>query len=93
MNDKAGMGYFAVWVWLVVLLIVSVLAVRLPFPQGLTTTLIFLVAAAKAVLIGVYYMHLRAESALIRAIAIVPVVLFAIMLVSLIPDIVVNSSG
>ena len=91
MGEKNGMGYFAVWIWLVVLLFVSVLAVRLPFAQGLTTTLIFLVAAAKAALIGTYFMHLRTESALIRAIAVVPVLLFAVMLVSLIPDIVVNS--
>ena len=91
MGEKGGTGYFAMWVWLVILLFVSVIGVKLPFPPGITTTLIFLVSAAKAVLIGTYFMHLRTESALIRAIAVVPVVLFAVMLVSLIPDIVINS--
>ncbi|MBM3216221.1 caa(3)-type oxidase subunit IV [Candidatus Poribacteria bacterium] len=91
MAHKAGMAYVAVWAWLVILLFVSVAAVYLPFGSTITTALIFLVATVKAVLIGTYFMHLREESRLVRSLAIIPVILFLIMLVSLIPDIVVNT--
>jgi len=81
-------NYVAVWAWLVFLLVISLLAVYLPFSQTLTVAFIFIVALAKAVLVAVNFMHLRFEQRLIHYIALVPVVLFIIMTVSLIPDIV-----
>ena len=80
-------NYVAIWAWLVGLLIVSVLAVYLPFSQTTTVTIIFLIAVAKAVIVAAYFMHMRFEKWLIHAIAIIPVVLFIIMTVTLIPDI------
>lgn len=83
-------NYVAVWVWLVFLLIVSVAAAYLPFPHVATVSVIFAVAVAKALLVAANYMHLRFEERLIRTIAIVPVVLFLILTLTLIPDIVYN---
>jgi caa(3)-type oxidase subunit IV len=83
-------NYVAVWAWLVFLLIVSVAAVYLPFPQAATVLIIFTIAVAKALLVAANYMHLRFEERLIRIIAIVPVVLFLILTLTLIPDIVYN---
>ena len=48
--EHARPNYVAVWAWLVGLLIVSVLAVYLPFSQTTTVTIIFLIAVAKAVI-------------------------------------------
>lgn len=81
-------NYFAIWAWLVFLLVLSLLAVYLPFSQTVTVTLIFAVAVVKAFLVVVNFMHLRFESRWIHAIALVPVVLFIIMTITLIPDIV-----
>ena len=81
-------NYVAVYGWLVGLLILSVLAVYLPFPQAATVTIIFIIAAAKAALVAAYFMHMRFEKKLIYSIAITPVILFIILTVSLIPDIV-----
>lgn len=89
-RTHAHPNYVAVWAWLVFLLVISLLAVYLPFSQTVTVTLIFTVAAVKAFLVLVYFMRLRFESRWIHAIALVPVVLFIIMTVSLIPDVVYN---
>ena len=83
-------NYIAVWAWLVFLLVISLLAVYLPFSQTITVTLIFTVAVVKAFLVVVNFMHLRFESRWIHAIALVPVVLFIIMTIALVPDVVYN---
>ncbi len=89
-NHHEHPNYVAIWAWLLLLLFVSVIAVYLPFSQGLTVSFIFIVAAVKAGMVGMYFMHLKFEERLVRYIAIVPVILFLIMLVSLIPDTVYN---
>ena len=91
MGDEQGSRtYVIIWYWLLGLLGVSLAAVYLPFPQWVTVTIIFLIAAAKAVLVGFYYMHLRFEKQLIYWIVGTPIVLFVIMTITLIPDIVFN---
>lgn len=89
-TEHARPNYITVWAWLVLLLMVSVAAVYLPFPHGITVMFIFVVAAVKAFLVATNYMHLRFEQSLIRAIAIIPVLLFIIMTITLIPDIAYN---
>ena len=67
MATESHTNYTAVWAWLLVLLFVSVGAVYLPFSGAITVAFIFLVAAVKAVMIAVYFMHLKDETQLIRA--------------------------
>ncbi len=83
-------NYVAIYLWLVGLLTVSLLAVYLPFSQATTVTIIFLIAAAKAVIVAAYFMHMKFERWLIYAMVITPLMLFVIMTVTLIPDIVYN---
>lgn len=83
-------NYVAVWAWLLFLLIISLAAVYLPFSQQITVSIIFLVAAVKAFLVVVNFMHLKFEQRLVRLIAVVPVIFFIIMTIALIPDIVYN---
>lgn len=85
--EHARPNYVGIWVWLVVLLAVSLAAVYLPFSQTATIIVIFAVAVVKAFLVAVNYMHLRFERRLIHAIAIVPVLLFLVMTLILLPDI------
>ncbi|MFQ5876342.1 MAG: cytochrome C oxidase subunit IV family protein [Acidobacteriota bacterium] len=86
----ARTDYALIYGWLVGLLLVSLLAVYLPFSQPVTVTIIFLVAAAKAALVAAYFMHLRFERRLIYAMVLTPLTLFVIMTLTLIPDIVLN---
>ncbi len=83
-------NYVAIYLWLVGLLFVSLAAVYLPFSQATTVTIIFLIAAAKAVIVAAYFMHMKFERWLIYAMVITPLLLFVIMTVTLIPDIVYN---
>lgn len=83
-------NYIAVWAWLVFLLVISLAAVYLPFSQTITVSIIFLVAAVKAFLVVVNFMHLKFEERLVRLIAVIPVIFFIIMTLALIPDIVYN---
>ncbi|MBT3270796.1 caa(3)-type oxidase subunit IV [Candidatus Poribacteria bacterium] len=93
MATESHTNYTAVWAWLLVLLFVSVGAVYLPFSGAITVAFIFLVAAVKAVMIAVYFMHLKDETQLIRALLWVPVAFFIIMTLALVPDIVVDRLG
>lgn len=88
--DYRRPNYVGIWVWLMGLLSISLLASYLPLSQAATVTIIFLVAAAKAVLVAAYYMHVRFERWLVYAIAITPVVLFVALTLTLVPDVVLN---
>ncbi len=93
MANESHTNYTAIWAWLLLLLFVSVGAVYLPFSQPVTVGFIFLVAVVKAVMIAVYFMHLKDETQLIRSLLWVPVVFFIIMTLALAPDIVVDRLG
>ncbi len=86
-TGHAHPNYVAIWGWLLLLLFISLGAVYLPFSQGVTVTFIFIVAAVKACIVATYFMHLKFEESLVRYIAIIPVILFVIMTLTLIPDI------
>lgn len=85
--ERAHPNYLAIWIWLVVLMTAGVLATLLPLERGAVIGLIFLVAAIKAMLVALNYMHLKFENWLIYALAIVPVLLVAAMTIVLFPDI------
>lgn len=80
-------NYVAIWYWLVGLALVSVLLSALPIPHGLTLVIIFAVAFVKALLVALYYMHLRFEQLLIYSLVLVPLAFFLILLLVLVPDI------
>lgn len=86
--DRVHPNYVAIWMWLVILMLVGVLATLLPLERSAVIGLIFVVAAVKAVLVALNYMHLKSENWLIYALAIVPVLLVVAMTLVLFPDIV-----
>jgi caa(3)-type oxidase subunit IV len=86
-NAHARPNYVAVWAWLLILLFISLGAVYLPFSHGITVTFIFVVAAVKAFLVAANFMGLRFEERFVWWVGIVPVVLFVILVLGLIPDV------
>ncbi len=86
MPERAHPNYVAVWVWLVVLMIAGVLASHLPLAKSAVVFLIFLIAAVKASLVAMNYMHLKFEGILIWTMAAVPVVLVIGLTLLLFPD-------
>ena len=63
----------------------------LPLPHPLIIVLFFATPAVKAVLVALYYMHLRFERLLIHSLVLVPLAFFAILLLVLLPDIALHS--
>ncbi len=85
-SERAHPNYTAVWLWLLALLGVGLVASLLPGGRAVALTVIFATAVVKALLVALNFMHLRFESALIYAIALVPVAFAVILAVALFPD-------
>jgi len=80
--------YFAIWTWLLLLFGVGMAVFALNLTRKMAATLIFGLAAIKAVLVLRYYMHLKREHVLIYLMVVVPLLFFAAFALSLVPDIV-----
>jgi len=78
-------NYFLVWICLAALVVVSISA-GLVLPKAAAIFLIFAVAAVKALLVALNYMHLKYERPLIYALAIIPLLVVAFLLFALFPD-------
>lgn len=82
-----GPRYGAIWGWLMGLLGLGLALAYLPIPKWMIVTLIFGTAVIKATLVGYHYMHLRFERVVVYTIALTPILVLAILLFGLIPDI------
>lgn len=80
-------NYVLVWYWLLGLALASVLVSALPLSHTFTVVLVFAAATVKALLVALYYMHLRFERGLMYALVLVPLALFGILLLVLFPEI------
>lgn len=85
MNNAQERHYLIIWLWLVVLVGISVAAASaLPKIQALV--LIFSIAIVKALLVARNYMHLKNEKPIYYAMALVPLAFVIILLLGLFPD-------
>ena len=84
-------AYGKVYVALIVLTLGSVFLSRFLHEwHYLMIFVIFALATVKALLVALNFMHLRFERVLILSCALVPVLLFALLLFALMPDILVT---
>ena len=81
-------SYGFIWRWLVGLLLAGLVVTYLPVGKPLAITLILTAALVKAFLVARHYMHMRSETVLIFAIAVIPVLLLIMMALTLVPDII-----
>ena len=79
--------YVAIWRWLVALVIAALVVTLLPIPKIAALLLVFGIAVVKAAMVMRDYMHLKSETLIIHAIALIPILLFIGLLLTLIPDI------
>lgn len=77
----------AIWLWLVGLVAVGLALFLLPLSHAQITALLMAIALGKAFLVARHYMHLRAQPAMLYAIALVPVLLAIILAMVLLPDV------
>lgn len=91
-HTRVHPNYPMVWLGLMGLAIVSALASRMGLPATLTGVIVYGAAAAKAILVALYFMHLRSQRLLILGLILIPLFLFFILFVTLLPDFVYTSA-
>lgn len=89
-NAHPRRHYFAIWLWLIALLALSVGA-SLVLNEFAALSLIFLAATIKAMLVLRNYMHLKSENLWIYALALIPFVIMVIFALALFPDFVMHT--
>ena len=85
-SDHRHPNYLAVWIWLALLMLLSVCASYLPAAAVLVIGIILGLSFIKALLVAVYFMHLKFERKILLLVVIVPVVLAAGLVIALLPD-------
>jgi len=74
--------YVGIWLALVVATIIEVVASSLPGSSSLIVTIIMLVASAKAIVIALYYQHLRYEGIRVAVMPLAAIVALGILAVT-----------
>ena len=86
-SEHVAHPYYKVFAWLTVLTVAEVAwALLLTQQRMLLVSGLGAMAGAKAVLVGMYYMHLKYESRLIWFVIAFPIVLVFVMIAGLLPD-------
>jgi cytochrome c oxidase subunit 4 len=67
--------YLAVWGWLAGLMLLSVVLSELPIPKQTIILAILALSTVKALLVALYYMHLKMDRRLLAFVAVSPLVL------------------
>lgn len=86
-NIEPRSRYFVIWVWLVILTAAYLAERMVGMPHRVALAIVFGIALVKALLVAWNYMHLRHEGRMIFVILLVPILLFAILVLLLLPDI------
>jgi caa(3)-type oxidase subunit IV len=76
-----------IWGWLVARVGAGLASFLLPLSHGQITALLMGIAVVKAILVARHYMHLKAQPAMLYAVALVPVLLALVLAVVLLPDV------
>ena len=83
-------NYMAIFWWLLALTILELIAGSLPssamYPYIAKVALLIVMAVTKAVLVALYFMHLKFETRTLGIIALTPMLLCVFLLFMLIPD-------
>lgn len=72
--------YLVIWGWLAGLMLLGVVLSELPWPKGTIVLVVLALSSIKAILVGMYYMHLKMDARLLRWVALGPLVLLLLAL-------------
>jgi len=70
--------YLWIWVWLAALMLLSVLVSELALPKRTIVLGVLMLSTIKAMLVGLYYMHLRFDRRWLTFLALFPVLLIVL---------------
>ena len=85
-DAHASPNYWMVWLYLFVLTVVEIAVIYMPFPKIIIAILLIGLACYKALLVAMYFMHLRFERRTLGVIALTPFILCLFMILMLLPD-------
>lgn len=68
----------AIWGWLAVLMLASVLLAELPLPKSTIVLTVLALSTVKAILVALYYMHLKFDQRLVSFVALFPLLLIGL---------------
>ena len=80
--------YLAIYGWLLGLTVLEVSLVMARWPQGAIVTLLISTALSKALLIALYFMHLRCDRPVVWLLPGIPMLLGIVFVLALFPDVV-----
>ncbi len=86
-HDSHDALYIKIFWWLLALTLVEVAVVYTPVARWVIIGTLVVLAFVKAGLVAANYMHLRFEKWTLAALSLIPLVLIAILLLGLLPDI------
>jgi cytochrome c oxidase subunit 4 len=73
--DHAEPNYIAIWIYLAVLTVLELVVAYAPIPKAAMVGGLIGLAFAKAILVAMYFMHLRFERRTLAIIACIPIIL------------------
>ena len=88
MSHPTARTYLAIYGWLLGLTVLEVSVVMAGWPQGAIVTLLISTALAKALLIALYFMHLKFDRPVVWLLPGIPVLLGIVFVLALFPDVV-----
>ncbi len=74
-------NYVGVWVWLLALTVLEIGALYLPGPKMYRILTLSFLAVTKALLVAMYFMHLKFERLILIAVILYPIVLSLVLVV------------
>jgi cytochrome c oxidase subunit 4 len=80
-------NYMGVFWWLLILTVVEIAVIYLPLTKMVIAILLVSLAVSKAVLVALYFMHLKFERVTLGFVALSPFVLCVFLILMLLPDI------
>ncbi len=84
--DHAEPNYIAIWIYLAVLTVLELIVAYAPIPKAAMVGLLVGLAFTKAILVAMYFMHLRFERRTLAVIACIPIILVTFLTFMLVPD-------
>jgi cytochrome c oxidase subunit IV len=85
-DEHAEPNYIAIWIYLAVLTVLELVVAYAPIPKAAMVGGLIGLAWAKAVLVAMYFMHLRFERRSLAIIAVIPIILITFLTFMLVPD-------
>jgi cytochrome c oxidase subunit 4 len=79
-------NYMAIFWYLAILTVVELIVVFLPFGKMVNGTMLCALALGKAILVAMYFMHLRFEARTLGIIAVIPLTIATLLIFVLMPD-------